>query len=422
MYKKTILKNGLRVITVPDNHTQAVTVLALAKVGSKYEDKEIGGISHFLEHMFFKGTKKRPSPMAVVETLDKIGGEYNAFTGEEYTGYYAKVEASHFGLALDWVSDIFQNSTLPAEEIKKEKGVIVEEINMYLDNPMLYIQTLWRKLLYGDQPAGWDIAGTKSTVRSISRKQLSDYWEKHYTAPNSLICIAGNINEDIAIKEVQKYFFKLNKGKKINKASVVEKQDKPESLIHFKETDQTHLCLGVRGYNLFHPQKYVFQFIAAVLGGMMSSRLFMEVRERLGLAYYVSTGIESDPDTGFLITRAGVDNKNVDKAIQAILKEYKKISQELVDGKEIKKVKDYIKGKMALSLEASDALASFYSGQELLRNEILTPQEIFKEIDKVKAEDILAVAQDIFKSEKLNLALIGPFKDKKRFENLIKEF
>jgi len=422
MYKKTILKNGLRIITVPDKNTQAVTALALAKVGSKYESKEISGISHFLEHMFFKGTKKRPTPMAVVETLDKIGGEYNAFTGEEYTGYYAKVEASHFDLALDWVSDIFLNSTLPAEEVKKEKGVIVEEINMYLDNPMFYVQTLWRKLLYGDQPAGWDIAGTKSTVRAISQKQLFDYREKHYTASNSLICIAGKIDEKIAIKEVKKYFSKLDKGKKINKPRVEEKQDKPKLLAHFKATDQTHLCLGVRGYSLFHPQRYVFQFVATVLGGMMSSRLFMEVREKLGLAYYISTAIESDPDTGFLITRAGVDNKNVDKAIQAILKEYKKISQELVNPKEIKKNKDYIKGKMALSLEASDALASFYSGQELLKNEILTPQEIFKEIDKVNAKDILTVAKDIFQPEKLNLALIGPFKDKKRFENLLKAF
>jgi len=422
MYKKTILKNGLRIITVPDKNTQAVTVLALAKVGSKYESKEINGISHFLEHMFFKGTKKRPTPMAVVETLDKIGGEYNAFTGEEYTGYYAKVEASHFDLALDWVSDIFLNSTLPTKEVKKEKGVIVEEINMYLDNPMLYVQTLWRKLLYGDQPAGWDIAGTKSTVKSISRKQLFDYREKYYTAPNSLICMAGKIDEKIAIKEVKKYFSKLNKGKKISKLSVAEKQNKPKSLIHFKATDQTHICLGVRGYSLFNPQRYVFQFVATVLGGMMSSRLFMEVRERLGLAYYISTGVEMDPDTGFLITRAGVDNKNVDKAIQAILKEYRKISREIVNPEEIKKVKDYIKGKMALSLESSDALASFYSGQELLKNEILTPQEIFKEIDKVKAKDILTVAQEIFQPEKLNLALIGPFKDKKRFGNLLKGF
>ena len=193
MHKKTILKNGLRVITVPDRNTQAVTVLVLVKVGSKYESKEINGISHFLEHMFFKGTKKRPTQMEVAETLDRVGGEYNAFTSDEWTGYYAKVEASHFDLALDWVADIFLNSTLPQKEVKKEKGVIIEEINMYLDTPMIYVEELWKKLLYGDQPAGWSTAGSKSAVRTISREDLFDYRKKHYTAPNSLVCVAGNI-------------------------------------------------------------------------------------------------------------------------------------------------------------------------------------------------------------------------------------
>jgi predicted Zn-dependent peptidase len=422
MYKKIILKNGLRVITVPDKSTQAVTVLVLVKVGSKYERKEINGISHFLEHMFFKGTKKRATQMEIAEILDRVGGDYNAFTGEEYTGYYAKVEASHFDLALDWVADIFLNSTLPQKEVKKEKGVIIEEINMYLDNPMIYVQELWKELLYGDQPAGWNIAGTKSTVRAISRKELFDYRNKHYTAPNSLVCVAGKIDHQAVIRKVKKHFSGLNKGKTTKKPEVIEKQTKPKSLLHFKPTDQTHLCLGARGYNLFHPQRYAFQIMATVLGGMMSSRLFVKVREKLGLAYYISTMVESDPDTGFLLTRAGVDNKNIDKAVRAILGEYKRISEELIGSKEIKKAKDYIKGKMALSLEASDALASFYSGQELLKNEILTQKQIFKEIDKVQAKDILAVAQDIFQPRKLNLALIGPFKDKKRFENLLKEF
>lgn len=422
MYKKTILENGLRVTTVSDKNTQAVTVLVLAKVGSKYESKEINGISHFLEHMLFKGTKKRPTPMEVAETLDRIGGEFNAFTGEEYTGYYAKTESSHFDLALDWVADIFLNSVLPENEAKKEKGVIIEEINMYLDNPMAYIQTVWRKLLYGDQPAGRDIIGTKSTVRAISRKQLFDYRKKHYIAPNTLVCVAGDIDHQAVIRKIKKYFFKLSKGEEVKKPMVVEKQSKPKVSLHFKSTEQTHLCLGARGYNLFHPQKYTFQVMAVILGGMMSSRLFREIRERLALAYYINTTVESDPDTGYLLTQAGVDNKNTDKAIRAILKEYRKISQELVNTEEIEKAKSYIKGKMALSLEASDTLSFFYSIQELLKNEALTPKQVFKKIDEVKAKDILIVAQDIFQPKKLNLALIGPFKDKRRFESLLKEF
>ncbi len=422
MYKKIVLKNGLRIILVPDKHTQAVTVLALAKVGSKYETKEINGISHFLEHMFFKGTKKRPTPMDIAETLDKIGGEYNAFTGEEYTGYYAKVEASHFDLALDWVADIFLNSTLPAKEVKKEKGVIVEEINMYLDNPMLHVQDLWKEVLYGDQPAGWNIAGSKSNVRAISREQLSKYRKKHYIASSSMVCVAGNMDQEETIKKIKKYFLGLKKGKPIKKVLVQEKQSKPRSLSNFKNTDQTHLCLGVRAYNLSHPDKYALQVLGVVLGGMMSSRLFTKVREELGLAYYISTSIEQDPDTGFLLTRAGVANKNVDKAISAILDEYKKISQKEVGLQELKKAKDYIKGKTALSLEASDSLASFYAGQELLENKILTVKELFKRIDQVGPKDILKVAQDVFKPNKLNLALIGPFENKKRFENLLKKF
>jgi len=422
MYKKTVLSNGLKVITVPDKNTQAVTVLILAKVGSKYESKEINGISHFLEHMLFKGTKKRPTPMAVAETLDRIGGEYNAFTGEEYTGYYAKVRASKFDLAFDWVADIFLNSTLPEKEVKKEKRVIIEEINMYKDNPMLYVQTLWRKLLYGDQPAGRDVAGTKSTVKAITRKKLLDYRERHYIASNSLICIAGNFESAKTLRTIKKYFIGLKKGTLPKKPEVVENQIKPETLPYFKETDQAHICLGVRAYNLFHPQRYALQVMATVLGGMMSSRLFTEVREKLGLAYYISTGTESDPDAGFLLTRAGIDNKNIDKGIRAILREYRKVSQQMVGKEEIQRAKDYIKGKMALSLETSDALASFYSMQELLKGEILTPKQIFQKIDEVKARDILTVAQDIFQPEKLNLALVGPFKDKKRFEKLLKEF
>ncbi len=422
MYNKIKLQNGLRIITVPDKNTQAITVLALAKVGSKYETKEINGISHFLEHMVFKGTKKRPTSLDIAETLDRIGGSYNAFTSEEYTGYFAKVEKSRFDLALDWVSDIYLNSLLPEKELKKEKGVIIEEINMYLDNPMICVQNLWKKLLYGDQPAGWDVAGTKKAVQAMNRAKLLDYRKSFYTSQNTLICVAGNFNEKEAIKKIKQFFAGIKKGKQFKKIAVIEKQDAPKSLIHFKKTDQTHLCLGVRAYNLFHPEKYTIQLLANILGGMMSSRLFVEIREKLGLAYYVSAQLDIDPDTGSLIVRAGVDNKKVDKAIIAVLKEFRKISEKEVSSSELKKAKDYIRGKMALSLETSDSLASFYSGQEILTGEILTPKDIFKKIDQVSKEDILAIAKDIFKPENLNLALIGPFKEKKRFDNLLKEF
>lgn len=420
MFYKTTLKNGIRIITVPQETAQAVTVLVLVKTGSKHERKEESGISHFLEHMFFKGTKKRPNAKAIAETLDKVGGIYNAFTSQDYTGYYAKVDSSHFDLALDWVSDIFLNSILPEKEIEKERGVIIEEINMYYDNPMSYVQILWPKLLYGDQPAGWSIAGTKESVTKISRQDLINYRENQYVASNTLICLAGNFKETLAIKKVENYFSKISGKKPREKEKVFENQRKPNLILETRETDQTHLCLGVRGYNLFHQKRYAFEVLGTILGGMFSSRLPLLIRDKLGISYYISTSTESDPDTGFLVTSAGIDNKSVEKAISTILKEYKRISQKKVEKEELKKAKDNIKGKMALLLETSDAKASFYGLQELLKEKILTPREIYQKIDKVTQEDILKVAKDIFRPEKLNLALIGPFKDRKIFQRLLR--
>jgi len=420
MFKKTTLKNGLRIITVPQKNAQSATILVLVGTGSKYETKETSGISHFLEHMYFKGTKKMPSTIAVAETLDKVGGIYNAFTSEECTGYFAKVAASQADLALDWVSDIYLNSLLPNKEIQKEKGVIIEEINMRHDHPMSYVQILWNKLLYGDQPAGWDIAGTKKSVMRISRSVLVGYMRSQYAASNTICCLAGRIDEKKIIAKVKKYFSKINIRKPRKRFPVAEKQKQPNHLLCFKKTDQTHLCLGVRAYNIFHPQKYAQEILGVILGGMMSSRLFMEIREKLGIAYYIKTDTEADSDTGCLVTQTGVDNKNIEKAITIILKEYKKISQKKVPEKELKKAKDYIKGKTALLLESSDARASFYAGQELLEKRILTPTEIFKKINKVSENDILKTAKDIFQPEKLNLALIGPFEDKEKFEKLLK--
>jgi predicted Zn-dependent peptidase len=419
MFQKTTLKNGLRIITAPMKSTQAVTVLVLVGTGSKYETKETNGISHFLEHMYFKGTKKRSSTIAVAETLDKVGGIYNAFTSEEYTGYFAKVAVSQMELALDWVSDIYLNSILPEKEIEKEKGVIIEEINMIYDHPISYVQTLWPKLLYGDQPAGWDVAGTKESVTKISHQEIIDYMESQYVSKNTIVCVAGKIDTEEVIKKIKKYFSKISTAPFKSKPKVSERQTRPGCLLHQRKTDQAHLCLGVRGYNVFHPRRYTQEILGIILGGMMSSRLFIELRARLGIAYYVSTTISSDTDTGYLVTQTGVDNRKTELAVSTIVKEYKKISRKKVPQSELKKAKDYVKGKMSLELESSDAQASFYAGQELLEKKILTPEEIFKKIDQVSQDDILKVAKDIFQPQKLNLALIGPFEDKKPFEKIL---
>lgn len=419
--QKDSLENGLRIISLLDKRTEAVTVLVLVKTGSKYEKKETNGISHLLEHMLFKGTQTRPRPLDIAEPLDRVGGVYNAFTSEEYTGYFAKVRKENFDLALDIISDIYQNSKLDRKEIKREKGVIIEEINMYQDHPTSYVQILWNKLLYGDQPAGWNVAGTKESVLRISQKNLLDYMKNQYVAANTVVCLAGNIPSQNELKrKIKKNFSKIEAKKALEKKPVIEKQAGPECLLHQKKTDQSHFCLGVRGYNLFQPQRFAQEILSVILGGMMSSRMFVRIREELGLAYYIKTDCSANTDTGFLVTQAGVDNNRVEKAISAVLKEYKKISQKQVSLKELKKAKDNFKGKMALGLETSDAQASFYGIQEILEEKILTPEEIYAKINKITRRDILSLSQDIFRPEKLNLAIIGPFKDKQKFQKILK--
>ena len=419
MPEKTRLKNGLRVITVSRKNTKAVTLLVLVAVGSKYEKKKISGISHLIEHLLFKGTKKRPGPLKVVEPLDEVGGVYNAFTGQEYTGYYIKVRKEHFDMALDILSDIFLNSQFLSKEIKKEKSVVSEEIKMYHDHPMHHVQSLWNNLLYGDQPAGWDIAGTQKSVAGISRQEILDYFKNQYISAKTVVCAAGNFPVKEAKKKIEEKFCKTAKGEILEKSSVVEKQKEPNFLLERRKTDQTHLCLGVRGYSLFSPRRYAQEVLAVVLGGMMSSRLFTKVRQELGLAYYVACESFSDSDTGFLMARAGVDNENSKKAVSAIVKEFKKIKRG-VPSKELKKAKENLKGKMALHLETSDALASFYGIQEIMENNFLTLEEIYDKINKVGAKDISELAKDIFKPENLNLALIGPLEKEKELKKILK--
>jgi predicted Zn-dependent peptidase len=419
-YQRFTFKNGLRLVTVPMKNTQAVTVLVLVGTGSKYETKDVNGISHFLEHMFFKGTKKRPNALEISLALDRIGGSYSAFTDTEYTGYYAKVDGKHLDLALDWVSDIFLNSRLSQKEINKEKDVIIEEINMYLDTPMRCIGDIWNELLYGDQPAGWNVAGTKSTVKKMQRDDFVSYLENYYSATNTVVVIAGQIDNLKKIKDkVWRYFERINTKETESRKKVEIDQNESRILIKHKKTDQTHIELGVRTYDMFHKDKYVLGVLETIFSGGMSSRMWTSVREKKGLAYYVWAIAYSDLDSGYLAVRAGVNNEKIDEAIKEILNQYRIIKNRKVPAEELRKVKDFLRGQAILGMESSDAQASFYADQELFHNKILTLEEKLAKIEAVTAEDIQRVAKDIFRPEKLNLALIGPFKDKKRFENLL---
>lgn len=412
MFKKTVLKNGLKIITCPMKNTHSVTVLILVKAGTKYETKKENGISHFLEHMYFKGTKKRKSALDVSKEIDGVGGIINAFTSKDYTGYFVKVDYSHFNLALDLVSDIFLNSTLPDEEINKERGVIIEEIKMFEDTPMHYIEWVWEELLYGDQPAGWKITGERKNVLKIQREDFLNYIKNYYVSQNTVVCVAGKIDNKKTLSMIGDCFSDISQKTQKKKKSVREFQISPRKLFFKKNTKQTHLALGVRAFNIFDKRRFALQVLSVILGGNMSSRMFQELREKRGLAYYIHTSVELNPDTGYLVTYAGIDHKNIEKATFLITQEYKKIKKGNLTEKEIKMAKEYIKGLFGLSLEESDNIASFYASQALLERNIISPEEKIRAIDKVNKRDILNVAKYIFTPSRLNLAVISPKKKK----------
>ncbi|MDD4409908.1 MAG: pitrilysin family protein [Candidatus Pacebacteria bacterium] len=420
IYNKVILDNGVRIISIPQKEVKSATIFILVKTGSKYETKNISGISHFLEHMFFKGTDKMKRPIDVAEFLDRIGGSFNAFTGEEMTGYYAKTAYTHFDLAIDWVSDIFLNSKFPAKEMEKERGVIIEEINMYEDNPMTHIDQVWKEVLYGDQPAGWDIAGTKETVSNITRKEIVGYVKDRYKTRNIVVCIAGNYDENVVIDKIRSIFSVMKDDNALDKVPVIEKQEKPEIKLCYRKINQTNLVIGVRSYNQLDDRKYVIDVMSAFLGGMMSSRLFDKVREKMGAAYHIRTSNDGDTDVGNFSASSGVDNSKVFQVIEVILKEFNRLKVEKVGEAELRKAKDYIKGKTLLGFESIESKISFCGAQELLTDKIISIEDVLEKIENVTAEDIQEAAKDIFKADKLNLAIIGPFKDKKEFEKILK--
>ncbi len=290
---------------------------------------------------------------------------------------------------------------------------------MYYDNPISYSQNLFQELLYGNQPAGWDIAGTKETVAKIKREDIFSYMNTHYVSESTVVIVAGNIKREDAEDKVINSFASIKKGIAKKNVPVTENQEKSQVAIAFKETDQTHLCLGAHSFNIFHKYRYAQEIIATLLGGMMSSRLFIKIRDELSLAYYIKTEIDNNPDTGFLVTRAGVDNKKVKEAIKAITEEYKKMTRERVSAKELKKAKDYLKGKTAISLESSDALAYFHGLNELLEERKYDLEDIFSLINQVTAKDVKEAAKEIFRPENINLAIVGPHKTKNLFKKLL---
>ena len=419
-FEKITLENGLRIILSPLPAVKSVTAIVLCGAGSRYEKKSTNGISHFLEHMFFKGTKNRPSATDISHALDSIGADYNAFTGKETTGYHIKCASQHLALSLDMLSDMLWNSKFDESEIEKERGVIIEEINLYEDTPMRRVAEIYEQLLWGDQPLGWDIGGRKDVIRSIQKKDFAKYIEDRYAPNNMVVSIAGDFDKVKTIEIVKKFFGHTAKKAVGGFLPVSESQIKPASKVTYKKTDQAHLVLGFRGFKIGHSERYNAAVLATMLGGGMSSRLFVNVREKRGLAYYVRADTESYLDTGTMAAAAGVDLKRIDDAVKVILSEFAEIRQKQIPGKELKKAKEYIKGRIILSWEDSRTVAFSYGTDEILEGKIRTLDQYLRRVDEVKAEDVKRVAQFLFSANKLNLAVIGPFKDEARFEKLLK--
>lgn len=414
-FKQKTLTNGLRIIAIPMADNPTTTVLVLVEAGSKYETKAKNGLSHFLEHMCFKGTENRPNTGDLKVELDGLGCEYNAFTGQEYTGYFAKGKASDQSKLLDIISDLYLNPLFKEEEIEKEKGVVVDEINMYEDLPMQKVYEIWMSLLYGDQPAGWPISGERSVVRSLSRKDLLAYRKAQYVANATTVVVAGNIEPREVFKEVAQKFKGITSGKKSAKKKTKDTQVVPRVAVLHKEIDQTHFMLGVRSFPVYDERNPVLSVLSGILGGGMSSRLFRKLRDEMGVGYYVRAGNTTSTDSGYFSVSAGVANDRIHEVLRAVMRELHLLTTELVSDAELTKVKEHIIGMMYLGLESSDDLAEYYGVQAVLRRELRTPKEKEKRIRAVTAEDIRTMARKIFVEKNLNLALIGPYREGKEF-------
>jgi len=418
VFEKRTLGNGIRVVTAAMPQIASVSCFVTLAAGSRYETPESKGIAHFAEHMFFKGTERRPTARTIATEIDAIGGEFNAFTGKELTGYYVRCGSETRDVALDVLSDMLLHSCFDPAEIEKEKGVILEEMNVYLDTPQRYVGNVYDRLLYADQPLGWDILGTRETVEAATRETFTSYLDAWYRPERIVVGVGGRIGEGLPDR-LEALLGSIESRESGAPAAVELPPDTSPVLLHTKQSEQAHVILGVRGYPIGHPNRYALQLLAVVLGGGMSSRLFTEVREKRGLAYYVHAANNSYTDAGTFYSGAGVDVDRVDEAITTILGELRRIAVEPVPADELEKARGYAKGRFVLRLESPQGTIQYGLRREVLEGEVEEPDELLRHLDAVTVEDVQQVARDLFEDKRLYLALVGPFDDPERFEQLL---
>jgi predicted Zn-dependent peptidase len=418
VFERHTLSNGIRVLTAPIPQAQSVSCILMFAAGSRYETPETNGIAHFAEHMFFKGTERRPTARQIAGEIDGIGGQINAFTSKELTGYYIRCAAEHRDIALDAIVDMVRHSLFDAEEVEREKGVIIEEMNMYFDTPRDYIGSVYDQLLFGDQPLGWDIIGRKDSVRAATRETFLSYLDAWYQPERMIVGVGGRIGDGL-LERLEELLGDIE-PKPTGSAPRVAIADTGSPVrLHTKTSDQAHIIVGARSYPMGHPDRYALDLLATVLGGGMSSRLFTEVRERRGLAYYCYGTTDPYTDAGSLYAQAGVDITRIDEAVETIVHELRKIAAEPIPTEELEKARAFTKGRFALQLESPHATIMFGLRRETLLGKAEEPDAVVAAVDAVTADDVRRVAQDVLGDSRLLLALVGPFDDPGRFEPLI---
>ena len=417
--KSSHKSSSLAKILIEQPQSPSVAVVVMVGVGSRYEDDSQAGISHFLEHMVFKGTTRRPNTVDIASAVDGVGGEFNAFTGKEYTGFYIKTAAKDVDLAIDLLGDMLFHSKFEAEEIERERGVILEEMNMYMDSPRDRVGELYDRLAFPDQPLGREIIGSKSSLANMDREQIVAFRDAFYTPNNLVVGVVGDFDKKIIEPEVDRVFFTANSEQENGYKPAEVEQGEPQLTLFTKETDQTHLVLGVRGFALSDSRRYALQLLNVMLGGNMSSRLFTQVRERRGLAYAVHTGIDSYLDAGLFNCQVGLDHGRVEETISVILEQFALIRDERVEDSELQRAKNYMRGKLSLSLEDPLGLNLYLTRQQLLQNRILTAEQHIEKLEAVTADEVQAVAKEIFQADGLNMAAIGPQLDRNRLQRLL---
>ncbi len=420
MYNKKVLKSGLTLLTVPIPTALSVTMSIFVKAGSRYEERRVNGISHFLEHLHFKGTKKYPTAKKLSEVVDSIGAEFNANTGKEHTQYYIRGAAEHLDLIVDVLTELLQNPLFDEKEIEREKGVIIEEINMYKDNPQIHIESLFEETMWPTSPVGWDIAGTADVIRAIKRQDIVDYRKKWYQPTNTIIAVAGKFDQKALEDLIEKNWNKQTGPIVGAYKPANDKQASSMLAVQNKQTEQAHLMVGFKAFDYNNKQNPVLQLLTTVLGGGMSSRLFMQIRERRGLAYYVGSSLNNYLDTGNFYVRAGLKVSSAPEALEVILDELMKMVNEGVGGKELKKAKEYIKGRIVLGMEDPHGTLDWYLTQTAFMKKTESPKEAFAKLDSIKPDQIQDLAKKLFVKNSLTAAVIGPFPDKSIFEKRMK--